>query len=478
MTWQYKIEVRFRTEGECVYRKEESEIPRIPDWSIYSEGGRTYTKSFHKTPTPLPCKKRLFKPTLFYKAYHVEYYAWHKTTINGVITKPSERYLKWVTEIIKPLPNEKLIESRSTIVTTDPFIFHHADFYYRFDYVESAIQAIFEKQEEGYFQRENLGNGHFKDVPVDDEMKWKLDFRERTMKNLFSTVSQAINKEINCLDELYYINPEDVEKKIGIGYMSAIEPSAKKFGWGAVEYWEQLKHKNELQKRLLHEIKIEVRNARHEQIHRAIFDLEQLTKDKSEEVKISTQEFIEKMEKEWYVFQTSIDNAQDLITIRPEDVEKRIGLKKMSMFEEEARELGWGSDEYWDQLLQNGRKAEHDFCLGYVMSLYEDMLKESRIKEEEYKEHPELFEDITIIKEGKAFVQSYDEDIDIALVCDIFDKVAKYMEAESTDDRPDDGVLNFYYSMDADFLSDNIFILPTLKIAVRRKQKDVNETGK
>ena len=236
----YKIDVRFRTEGECIYRKEEADIPRIPDWSVYIEGGRTYTKSKSNSPAQLPCKKRTFRPNLYYKAYHVEYWAWHKTTSFGLVTAPSDDYLKWITQIINPLPNERLIESRSTRASIEPFIFHYAVYHYCFEDVAGTLQARLEKEEEGYSRRENLGNRRWNDVPVDDRMIREIESRESAMKDLFLVVSRAINKNIKCLEELFVINPKDVEMKIGVGPMSLLEPSARKLGWGTNEYWDSL----------------------------------------------------------------------------------------------------------------------------------------------------------------------------------------------------------------------------------------------
>lgn len=240
MTWYYRIEVRFRTEGECIYRKKEADIPRIPDWSIYVEGGRTYKKGKSNSPAQLPCKKRTFRPNLYYKAYHVEYYAWHQTTSYGFVAMPSEDYLKWITQIINPLPNERFIESRSTRASIEPFIFHYADYYYQFEAVDGTIQPRLEKKEEGYFRRENLGNGRWDDVPVDDGIIRVIESRESAMKDLFPVVSRATNWNIKCLEELYAINPKDVEMRIGVGPMLLLEPSARKLGWGSNEYWDSL----------------------------------------------------------------------------------------------------------------------------------------------------------------------------------------------------------------------------------------------
>lgn len=240
MTWTYRIEVRFRTEGECIYRKKEADIPRIPGWSVYFEGGRTFTKSKDNSPVQLPCKKRTFRPNLYYKTYHVEYYAWHKTTSYGLVTAPNDDYLRWVTQIVNPLPKERFIESRSTRSSIEPFIFHYADYYYQFEDVDGNLQAILEKKEEGYFRRESLGDGQWKDVPVDDEIIHELIIREERMKVLFPIVSQAVDYKIKCLDELWYFNPKDVEEKIGPEQMLRIESLARALGWGNEEYWEDL----------------------------------------------------------------------------------------------------------------------------------------------------------------------------------------------------------------------------------------------
>ena len=38
-----------------------------------------------------------------------------------------------------------------------------------------------------------------------------------------------------------------------------------------------------------------------------------------------------------------------------------------------------------------------------AMDLYEGLLKGSKAEEMEFKEHPELFEDVTVYKDGEAF---------------------------------------------------------------------------
>ncbi|MBQ2187456.1 MAG: hypothetical protein II401_02690 [Bacteroidales bacterium] len=60
MAITYQISVRFRTEGECRYREERATIPRIPEWSRYCEGGRTFCKYYDNRPVELPHKKSGF----------------------------------------------------------------------------------------------------------------------------------------------------------------------------------------------------------------------------------------------------------------------------------------------------------------------------------------------------------------------------------------------------------------------------------
>ena len=167
-------------------------------------------------------------------------YAWHKTTSYGLVTAPSDGYLRWVSQIVNPLPKERFIESRSTRASIEPFIFHYADYYYQFEDVDGTLQAILEKKEEGYFRRERLGNGHWRDVPVDDEIIRGLEIREERMKVLFPIVSQAVDYKIKCLEELWYFNPKDVEEKIGSEQMLRIESLARALGWGSEKYWEDL----------------------------------------------------------------------------------------------------------------------------------------------------------------------------------------------------------------------------------------------
>ena len=138
---QYRIQVRVIPEGECRYRKSESQIPRLPEWSEYTEGGRTYTKSYVKTPAQLPYKKRIFRPDLYYKAYHIEYRVRRIATSYGLVTAPSDDYLRWFTQIVNPSPKERFVESRSTMASIEPWIFHYADYYYQFEDVDGTLQA-------------------------------------------------------------------------------------------------------------------------------------------------------------------------------------------------------------------------------------------------------------------------------------------------------------------------------------------------
>ena len=114
----YRIQVRVIPEGECRYRKSEAQIPRLPEWSQYTEGGRTFTKAFSGK-VELQHIKRWFRHDLYYKAYRLEYVAWHKTIFNGVIMPPDKEYLDWIIQQINPSPNELLIESRQTVPRTE-----------------------------------------------------------------------------------------------------------------------------------------------------------------------------------------------------------------------------------------------------------------------------------------------------------------------------------------------------------------------
>lgn len=75
----YEIKVSFKTEGECIYRKNEAEIPRIPYWSRYTEGGRVYGEDYIKVPAELPHKKDSLGTTfitrhIMLNTYHIEWF--------------------------------------------------------------------------------------------------------------------------------------------------------------------------------------------------------------------------------------------------------------------------------------------------------------------------------------------------------------------------------------------------------------------
>lgn len=65
------------------------------------------------------------------------------------------------------------------------------------------------------------------------------------MKELFPIVSQAVDRNIKCLDELWRFNPQDVEEKTGSEQMLMIESLARALGWGSNEYWEDLRRSTE-----------------------------------------------------------------------------------------------------------------------------------------------------------------------------------------------------------------------------------------
>lgn len=237
---QYRIQVRVIPEGECRYRKSESQIPRLPEWSQYTEGGRTFTKAFSGK-VELPYIKRWFRHDLYYKAYRLEYVAWHKTIMNGVIMPPDKGYLDWVTEQIHPSPNELLIESRTTRETWEPYTFHCATYHYRFKEIDGTMQARLENAEDRYVINENIDAGHYREIPADEETRRRLEIREERMKELFPIVSQAVDYKIKCLDEMWHFKTKDVEEKIGAEQMLRIESLARALGWGSNEYWEDLR---------------------------------------------------------------------------------------------------------------------------------------------------------------------------------------------------------------------------------------------
>ncbi len=266
---------------------------------------------------------------------------------------------------------------------------------------------------------------------------------------------------------IYYYNKKDYDKAADWNEWGNCQVSIIERHYKTIE--------RHLKWELLREIRSAVRDAKREYFNNAHYELEQLTEGRSQKDQIAVTDYFERLENDWCAFQTFIDNTHDLMLIRPEDIEKRIGIKKMSMLKEQARRVGWGSEEYWNQLFQRGRNADHNMCLGLAMCSYENMVKDSQKIEEEYKDHPERFEDITLYKDGKPFAPSTDTDnplIDIALVCEIYDKVAKYMETKNSEDWPNDELLEEYnYGMDLeDSLElDGICILYTLRIAVKKR---------
>ena len=231
----YRILVRVIPEGECRYRKSESQIPRLPEWSQYTEGGRTFTKAFSGK-VELPHVKRWFRHDLYYQSYRLEYVAGHIPISDGVITPPDKEYLDWITEQIKPSPNELLIERRTTRWSLEPCVFHSAIYHYRFEEIDGTIQARLEKAEDKYVVRKREG-----EIPVDEETKRRLIIREEQMKELFPIVSRAVDYKIKCLDELWYFKTKDVEEKIGQEQMLRIESLARALGWGSNGYWEDLR---------------------------------------------------------------------------------------------------------------------------------------------------------------------------------------------------------------------------------------------
>lgn len=167
-----------------------------------------------------------------------------------------------------------------------------------------------------------------------------------------------------------------------------------------------------------------------------------------------------------------ITSVSDLMEINPKDVESRIGLGAMSVIEPISRELGWGTNEYWNELMRNAQQADRNFCFAHSFKIFYFSYMEMCQAENEYKMHPEQFEDMTIIRDSKPFVKTkFDDYLDLEDVCDVLDKVRKYMESNDEKEITSDVVDTFNrYSLDIDdLIDDNIYILPSLKIAVRRK---------
>lgn len=144
----YEIKVTFRTEGECIYRKEEAEIPRIPDWSRYTEGGRVYGEDYIRVPAELPHKKRWLRHDLYYKAYHVEYLSHRLVLGDELYSTPSQEYLERLVHIINPSPGEPLVELWGHVDSGQPRIHHIVRHYFRFVETDNVIHAELEKSEE------------------------------------------------------------------------------------------------------------------------------------------------------------------------------------------------------------------------------------------------------------------------------------------------------------------------------------------
>ena len=51
----------------------------------------------------------------------------------------------------------------------------------------------------------------------------------------------------------------------------------------------------------------------------------------------------------------SVGSKEELMEINPKDVEEIIGLGPMSMLEPSAKAIGWGTNEYWTQLISRGK---------------------------------------------------------------------------------------------------------------------------
>ncbi len=223
---------------------------------------------------------------------------------------------------------------------------------------------------------------------------------------------------------------------------------------------------------LLFTIKQNVMHSDHKLLERAISNAIAQSKEDPE----TTSKDIEKrIIEEWYAFMVFVKNTQDLMAINPEDVEKHIGIKRMSIMQHEAQEVGWGSDEYWNRSMQKGQQADHNLCLALSLHSYEDLLKDARKIEEEYKMRPDQFDNVTTITDGKAVVLTTDSCcpiIDITLVCEMFETVAKCIDKETPDDQIDYDILaNYFYGMGLEWLTENeTYILPSLKIAVKKKQ--------
>ena len=166
----FRINVKFRTEGECIYRKEDAVFPPLPDWSEYTWGGRTPEGIYHKGKALFPYKKRRFRHDLYYKAYHVEYWTSVRfVDIGNWRTPPSHGYLESVTQIIKPLPDECLVVRQIGYETEDPRMYLHHELYcyYKYAVMDGTLQPVLEKsEEEHYVEKWNRNYTKSKKIPV------------------------------------------------------------------------------------------------------------------------------------------------------------------------------------------------------------------------------------------------------------------------------------------------------------------------
>ena len=175
----------------------------------------------------------------------------------------------------------------------------------------------------------------------------------------------------------------------------------------------------------------------------------------------------------------NISSAEELMATNPREVEKEIGLGPMSMLEPSARKLGWGTDEYWDGLMKRAKQNDRNFCIGLALMGFEEEYEKYKTIENEYKESPEQFENKTILRDGKPFVEiDNDFALDLEEVCEVIGKVIQFLKTDNKDDSTSYDVLEKFadYYLDIEELSfKEIYILPTLKIAVQKKLIDNND---
>lgn len=166
MAITYWIMVRLQTEGLCIHRKEKSEIPRIPDWSMYCEKGHGDERWYVNKPVEIPHEKRWFGRDLYYKAYQVVYWSHRHVELDQWNIPPTVEYLEWIIDVIKPLPNERLIERRLAKEHEEPFVSHLVYYHYKFLEINGKIQAVFESSNEKHYYQERV-NGKIELIPID-----------------------------------------------------------------------------------------------------------------------------------------------------------------------------------------------------------------------------------------------------------------------------------------------------------------------